>query len=64
LLLGVRVTEEEELTGLDLSQHSEVAYTSSEGSGSPPGPQRAMIAVPEMPAVAVQAYRETRVETS
>ena len=61
-LVGVRVSEEEELTGLDLSQHSEVAYTSSQGSGSLPGPQQAMITVPETPAVPVQAYRETRVE--
>jgi ammonium transporter, Amt family len=64
MLVGVRVSEEEELTGLDLSQHSEVAYTSSEASGSLPGPQQAMITVPETPAVAVQAYRDTRVETS
>jgi ammonium transporter, Amt family len=64
MLVGVRVSEEEELTGLDLSQHSEVAYTSSEASGSLPGPQQAMITVPETPGVAVQAYRDTRVETS
>jgi ammonia channel protein AmtB len=61
MLVGVRVSEEEELTGLDLSQHSEVAYTSSEGSGSLPRPQDTVITVPEMPTPAVQAYRETRV---
>ncbi len=34
--LGLRVDEEEEATGLDLSLHAETAYTSS-GSGSPIG---------------------------
>jgi Amt family ammonium transporter len=61
MLVGVRVSEEEELTGLDLSQHSEVAYTSSAGSGSLPGPQDTVITLPETPTPAVQAYRETRV---
>src|ERR671924_538658 len=59
MLVGVRVSEEEELTGLDLSQHSEVAYTSSEGSGALAGQQDTVIAVPETPTPAVPAYRET-----
>jgi ammonium transporter, Amt family len=33
-LIGLRVTEEEEVTGLDLSQHSEVGYTLAERGGS------------------------------
>jgi len=61
MLVGVRVSEEEELTGLDLSQHSEVAYTSSAGSSSLSGPQDTVITLPETPTPAVQAYRETRV---
>jgi ammonium transporter, Amt family len=61
LLVGVRVSEEEELIGLDLSQHSEVAYTSSAGSGSLPGPREPVVILPEAPTPAVQAYRETRV---
>ncbi|MEA2453285.1 MAG: ammonium transporter, Amt family [Actinomycetota bacterium] len=32
--VGLRVTEEDEITGLDLSQHSEVGYSLSESSGS------------------------------
>jgi ammonium transporter, Amt family len=63
LLVGVRVTEEEELTGLDLSQHSEVAYTPSEGAGSIPTPDPAMIPVPER-APAVPAHHEAPVEAS
>ena len=34
LLVGLRVTEEEELTGLDISQHEEVGYAFAEGGGS------------------------------
>jgi ammonium transporter, Amt family len=34
LLVGVRVTEEEEVTGLDLSQHAEVGYTFTDRGGS------------------------------
>jgi Amt family ammonium transporter len=33
-VVGLRVTEEEEITGLDLSQHSEVGYTLAERGGS------------------------------
>ena len=32
--IGLRVTEEEELSGLDLTQHSEVGYSLTESSGS------------------------------
>jgi Amt family ammonium transporter len=32
-LVGLRVTEDEELTGLDLSQHAEVGYSFAEGGG-------------------------------
>src|SRR5687767_3003989 len=32
--IGLRVTEDDEVTGLDLSQHSEVGYSLSESSGS------------------------------
>jgi ammonium transporter, Amt family len=34
-LVGVRVREDEEVTGLDLSQHAEVGYTLAERGGSP-----------------------------
>jgi Amt family ammonium transporter len=33
LVGGLRVTEDEELTGLDLSQHAEVGYSFAEGGG-------------------------------
>jgi ammonium transporter, Amt family len=33
-LIGLRVTDEEEVTGLDLSQHAEVGYTLAERGGS------------------------------
>ena len=46
LLVGVRVPEEEEITGLDLSQHSEVGYTFGERGGSVAG-----AATPEGPVV-------------
>jgi ammonium transporter, Amt family len=41
--IGFRLSEEDEITGLDLTQHSEVGYALSEGSGlsmshSPPPP--------------------------
>lgn len=40
--LGLRVSEEEEITGLDLAQHSEVGYALAEGAGGvtvgPPDP--------------------------
>ncbi len=34
LVVGLRVTEEEELSGLDISQHEEVGYAFAEGVGS------------------------------
>jgi Amt family ammonium transporter len=34
-LVGVRVSEEDEATGLDLSQHAEVGYTLAERGGAP-----------------------------
>jgi Amt family ammonium transporter len=34
VVVGLRVTEEEELTGLDISQHEEVGYAFAEGGGS------------------------------
>ena len=33
VVIGLRVSEEEEVTGLDLSQHAEVGYSLTEGSG-------------------------------
>jgi Amt family ammonium transporter len=52
-VVGLRVTEEEEISGLDLSQHSEVGYSFTEGVGSAaplppqgaPAPERAAIRV-------------------
>jgi Amt family ammonium transporter len=35
VLVGLRVQEEEEVTGLDVSQHAEVGYTLQERGGSP-----------------------------
>jgi ammonium transporter, Amt family len=35
VLVGLRVPEEEEVTGLDLTQHAEVGYTLQERGGSP-----------------------------
>jgi Amt family ammonium transporter len=34
LVVGLRVTEEEELSGLDISQHEEVGYAFAEGGGA------------------------------
>ena len=36
--IGLRVTEEEEMAGLDLSQHAEAGYAFAEGGGSALGP--------------------------
>jgi ammonium transporter, Amt family len=57
LLVGLRVTEEEELTGLDIAQHEEVGYAFAEGgagsavpvgTGYPEtGPAPATIRVPQ-----------------
>jgi Amt family ammonium transporter len=53
LLVGLRVPEEDEITGLDLSQHAEVGYTLQERGGSPvvtgpvpsPGPDHERVEV-------------------
>ncbi|MDQ4149407.1 MAG: ammonium transporter [Actinomycetota bacterium] len=50
-LVGLRVSEDEELTGLDLSQHAETAYSLAEGGGAsvplPSGaPRRESVAPP------------------
>jgi Amt family ammonium transporter len=37
MLVGVRVSEDEEVAGLDLSQHSEVGYTFGERGGTVTG---------------------------
>ena len=34
LVVGLRVTEEDELAGLDISQHEEVGYAFAEGGGA------------------------------
>ncbi|MBW3594070.1 MAG: ammonium transporter [Actinobacteria bacterium] len=42
MVIGLRVTEEEEIAGLDITQHAEVGYSLSEGAGghaiAPSGP--------------------------
>jgi ammonium transporter, Amt family len=59
--IGFRLSEEDEITGLDLSQHSEVGYALSEGSGlsmshaTPPPPAPA-----PAPAHATNAVRVTQ----
>jgi ammonium transporter, Amt family len=53
LLVGLRVPEEDEITGLDLSQHAEVGYTLQDRGGSPvhtgpvpsPGPDHERVEV-------------------
>ncbi len=47
LLIGVRVSEDEEVEGLDLSQHSEVGYTFGDRGGSVGGTAHPAPAVPE-----------------
>jgi Amt family ammonium transporter len=54
LLVGVRVTEEEEDTGLDLSQHAEVGYTFGDRGGQPVQP----VVIPDTPAEAAVPERE------
>jgi Amt family ammonium transporter len=54
LLVGVRVTEEEEVTGLDLSQHAEVGYTFGDRGGQPVQP----VVIPDTPAGAAVRERE------
>jgi Amt family ammonium transporter len=56
-LIGLRVTEDEEVTGLDLTQHSEVGYSFAERGGSPARP----VTIPDTPAGATEFLRgETR----
>jgi Amt family ammonium transporter len=47
-LIGVRITEDEEVTGLDLSQHAEVGYTLQDRGGEPVRP----VTIPDTPAEA------------
>jgi Amt family ammonium transporter len=54
LLVGVRVTEEEEVTGLDLSQHAEVGYTLGDRGGQPVQ----AVVIPDTPAEAGLPERE------
>jgi ammonium transporter, Amt family len=67
VIVGVRVSDEEEVVGLDLSQHSEVGYTFGERggtvSGTPPlQPPAAPVAVPrETVDVTVSASPELEV---
>ena len=44
LTIGLRVTEEDELTGVDLAQHSEVGYALSEGGSHTSAPSAAPVA--------------------
>lgn len=48
VLVGVRVSEDEEVVGLDLSQHSEVGYTFGDRGGTVSG--AAPSSRPEVPA--------------
>jgi len=54
-VIGLRVTEEEEITGLDLTQHSEAGYVFGEGSGGiahpAPAPGATPVAVPHGAAI-------------
>ena len=52
--IGLRVTEEDELSGLDLTQHSEVGYSLTESSGS-------FTTRPEAPAAPAPAASHVRV---
>ena len=52
-LVGLRVTEDEEVTGLDLTQHSEVGYSFAERGGSPAKP----VTIPDTPAGATEFLR-------
>jgi Amt family ammonium transporter len=61
LLVGVRVSEEDEMTGLDLSQHSEVAYTPAEGAGSIPSRRPVSVTVPDRGAAVPGASEPERV---
>ena len=58
LLVGVRITEDEEVTGLDLTQHAEVGYTLQDRGGQPVQP----IEIPDTPAEAQLPARPAREE--
>src|ERR687892_28230 len=49
-IVGLRVTEEEEISGLDLSQHSEVGYAFTEGVGAMAPPGEGAVAPSHQPA--------------
>jgi Amt family ammonium transporter len=55
LVVGLRVSDEDEVTGLDLSQHSEVGYTFGDRGGSP-APES--VTVPDVPPQAREALKE------
>jgi Amt family ammonium transporter len=58
LLVGVRITEDEEVTGLDLTQHAEVGYTLQDRGGQPVQP----IEIPDTPAEAELPARPAKEE--
>jgi ammonium transporter, Amt family len=57
VLVGLRVTEEHEVTGLDLSQHSEVGYTFVDRGGQVAGTPSPAVTVPEAEPVKEGAAR-------
>jgi Amt family ammonium transporter len=59
LIVGVRVTEDEEVTGLDLSQHSEVGYTFGERGGGVAHAEDQAVDLTEAP-LPTLAGKETR----
>ncbi|HEX9890965.1 MAG TPA: ammonium transporter [Actinomycetota bacterium] len=59
VLVGVRVTEDEEITGLDLSQHAEVGYTFGERGGGVVAEEDATVDLTQAPAPSL-AGKETR----
>jgi Amt family ammonium transporter len=58
ILVGVRITEDEEVTGLDLTQHAEVGYTLQDRGGQPVQP----VHIPDTPAEAELPARPAREE--
>jgi Amt family ammonium transporter len=57
VLVGLRVSEEDEVTGLDLSQHSEVGYTFADRGGQVAGTPAPAVRVPEAEPVKEGAAR-------
>jgi Amt family ammonium transporter len=57
LLVGIRVSEDEEELGLDVTQHGERAYTSEESGGVPMAPGSILPAPPAVYASAVPGAR-------